>query len=35
MKLAQGFMKKQDGEGGSGGGVGDYIKLAEGFMKKR
>jgi len=28
-------MNKQDGEGGSGGGMGDYLKLAEGFLKKR
>lgn len=36
LKLAQGLMKKQGGEGESGGGgMGDYLKLAEGFLKKR
>jgi len=28
-------MNKKDGEGESGGGMGDYLKLAEGFLKKR
>lgn len=41
VKLAQGFLKKEDhdqGHGGhssgGGGGAGDYIKLAQGFLKK-
>uniref|UniRef100_A0A7C9D552 Uncharacterized protein n=2 Tax=Opuntia streptacantha TaxID=393608 RepID=A0A7C9D552_OPUST len=36
VKLAQGFLKKPDHDGGDGGhsSGGDYIKLAQGFLKK-